>query len=718
MEPPSTFELVARAFNRNDGHRMGLRVICLIGLATICLMFDDVGRHRVALAVAMIVAIPLPFVIHRYLEGRAQLLAHSWFDVLVTGGLVWLAPDQWFAALAIVIAAPAASAAITGKRQYVTLEATGLGLMALAAVGSGVEGWFVTWSVAVLLMPLIASYVEVFLTYERTASSHLTDLLESSSVMMWEIDADTGTILTTAGRVTELLGWAPGEWRGADVRTIIHPDDLATMAPLTQLEVGESTIHQSRFRHRDGRYVWLRLHARAIGEPGRRLLRGVAIEVTELVDAHDQMRRKAEVDELTGLANRSAFLADVRQRLRENRRSALLLLDLDRFKQVNDTLGHQTGDLLLQEVGRRLAALMPAPAKVARLGGDEFAVLFDVEAGLDVVHETMGRISMACERPMTVDGMELTGSASIGVALTPEHGVDAADLLRRADVAMYAAKRERRPHHIFDFRRDEQVVQRLSLINEIETALANQELRLWFQPKVDLATGATIGAEGLLRWNHPQRGILTPDQFLEVTEMSRHLRALTEHVVDQGIAFARRCADIGQPIGVAVNVSVRNLLEPDFTERLAAALDRHGVEPGRLTIEVTEREIMDDRSLNRVDAATIRQLGVGLSVDDFGTGHSSLVRIQQLPVSEIKIDRRFVSGLGRDPSSPILIRSIIDLGRNLGHTIVAEGVERELEADLLRGMGCDVAQGHLYAPAMPDEQFIAVLGGHRSTPVT
>ncbi len=717
MEPPSSFDLVARAFHRNDGHRMGLRVICLLGLAVICLTFDDVGRHRMALAAALVATIPVPLLIHRHLDGRPQLLAHSWFDVLATGSLVWLTPDQWFAALAIIIGAPAASASIAGKRQYLATESVGLGLMALAAIGSGVDGWLVTWTVSLLLMPLIASYVEVFLTYERTASSHLTDLLESSSVMVWEVDAASGRVLSAAGRVSELLGWAPGQSLGSDVRDIIHPDDLEHMGSLTRLAVGESTIHQGRFRHRDGHYVWLRIHARAIDEPGRRLLRGVAIEITELVDAHDQMRRRAEIDELTGLANRSAFLADVQQRLREQRRCALLLLDLDRFKQVNDTLGHQTGDLLLQEIGRRLAALNPEPARVARLGGDEFAVLFDIEAGLDEIHDAVRRMSKACEQPMTLDGMELTGSASIGVVLTPEHGIDAATLLRRADVAMYAAKRERRPHHVFDFTRDEQVVQRLSLINEIEAALANQELRLWFQPKIDLNTGATIGAEGLLRWHHPKRGVLTPDQFLEATEMSRHLRSLTEHVLDQGIAFARRCADMGRPIDIAVNVSVRNLLEPDFTERLAAALRRHGVDPAQLIIEVTERDIMDDRSLSRVDAATIRQLGVGLSVDDFGTGHSSLVRIQQLPVSEIKIDRRFVSGLGRDPSSPILIRSIIDLGRNLGHTIVAEGVERELEADLLRGMGCPVAQGHLYSPTVPADQFIATLGHDWPAPV-
>lgn len=698
------------ASRRGPALRRLLRVAALCGLAVVCLAVPEVGPNRFWLAGLLLALTPVPVLLATKLTEHA-LLGQSVFDVIASGALIWFVPDVWAAGLVIVVGAPAASAAITGKRFYIGIELIGLTLMAIAANGTGVDGWIVPWLVALLLVPLIASYIDVFLTQELTAAAHLRDVVESTPVIVAEVDATTGELLAVFGRVHEILGWTDEERSGLVTMTqVLHPDDAVELEAAASLSPGASLQRQSRFLHADGSWVWLRHSVHIVAVGGRTVIRSVAFDITELVAAHDEMRRRAEHDELTGLANREVLIGELRERLDRGEKLALLMLDLDGFKEINDTLGHQAGDVFLQEIAKRLPRLVGEGDLVARLGGDEFAVVSGTHVDHRSAWRLASRIVAAFEEPVRVEGLELIGSASVGVALAPDHGTDPTSLLRRADVAMYVAKRGSTAVHTFDERRDEPTIDRLTLSREVESALGRGELRLWFQPKIDLLTNEIVGAEGLIRWHHPERGLLMPSDFIDVIELSRHHRAVADEVVSQGIAFAARMQASGRALGIAVNVSLRTLADASFLAYVAEVLRHHDLPPELLILEITEREIMEERTGARVNADAIRALGVGLSIDDFGTGHSSLLRLHQLPVTEVKIDRSFILGLGSDDAAPVLVRSVIELARGLGLVSVAEGIERPYEIDVLRQMGCALAQGFHWSPAVPVEEFEQLIG--------
>jgi diguanylate cyclase (GGDEF)-like protein/PAS domain S-box-containing protein len=704
-QPSALVEMATFASARAPFLRLMLRVVALVGLAVVCLFVPQVGPHRFHLAAVLVALTPVPVLMARHLQQRA-MLGQSIFDVVATGALIWLVPDVWTAGLVIVVAAPAASAAMNGKRVYLLLEGAGLVMLGVAAAFTGVDGWLVPWLVAVLLMPLIGSYVDVFLTQELTASGHLRDVVDSTPVIVAEVDATTGELLSVYGRVQQILGWTDEDRAGLVYMTdVLHPDDAGELADVVALGPGTSVQRQSRFLHADGSWVWLRHSLHIVTVRSRIVIRSVAFDVTELMSAHDQMRWRAERDELTGLANRTVLLEELGQRLDRGEPVALLMLDLDGFKEINDTLGHHAGDVFLQALAARLPTLVSAGDLVARLGGDEFAVVSSDHAERRAAWRLASRITAGLEQPVSVEGLELVGAASVGIAVAPEHGSDPTSLLRRADVAMYVAKRSRLSVHTFDVESDEPTIDRLTLSREVEVALARGDLRLWFQPKVDLATGRLTGAEGLLRWHHAQRGVLLPADFLDVIELSRHHRAVADEVVSQGIAFAAAMRDAGTAVRVAVNVSIRTLSDRGFLRHVATQLDSCGLDPAMLVLEITEREIMEERAGSRVDADALRALGVGLSIDDFGTGHSSLLRLHQLPVTEVKIDRSFIDGLGRDDEALILVRSVIELARGLGLVSVAEGIERPYEAEVVQAMGCEQAQGYLWSPAVPADEF-------------
>jgi diguanylate cyclase (GGDEF)-like protein len=402
-------------------------------------------------------------------------------------------------------------------------------------------------------------------------------------------------------------------------------------------------------------------------------------------------------DPLTGLPNRALFNDRIGQAVSAAQRNAsplaVLTRDLDRFKHVNDSLGHHMGDLVLREVAFRLHhALQRRSDTVARLGGDEFAVLLPNE-GVDRAKLVARKIVEVLSEPLTIEGHLVDVGASIGIAGYPEHGGDADTLMRCADVAMYSAKRAGTGFEVYDSRHDQGTPGRLSLLGELRHAVEHDELALLYQPKVGLAARSALAAEALLRWNHPERGCLLPESFVAFAEQTGYIKAVTRWVLDRAL---RQCAEWrtrGIELRVSVNISARDLHNPDLPRLLAELAGAHQLRPELLSLEVTESAVMEDPAHALAILERLHAMGVRLAIDDFGTGYSSLAYLKRLPVDELKIDKSFVIGLVRDPDDAAIVRATIDLAHHMGLTVTAEGVEDRHVLETLRRLGCDHAQG-------------------------
>jgi diguanylate cyclase len=426
----------------------------------------------------------------------------------------------------------------------------------------------------------------------------------------------------------------------------------------------------------------------------------------------EELQAVATTDDLTGLANRKHFNDQVDSTIAEADGKpttfGVLLLDLDHFKDINDTLGHQYGDDLLTDLGPRLAARIGEGGMVARFGGDEFAILPAVRtenlAALTAIVEDV----MACVRePVKFDDITLQVDASIGVARFPHDGQDAQTLLRRADIAMYSAKAERDGHRFYAHGQDRHSVSRLSMVGDFRRALEkDDEIVVHFHPIVDLGTGQVHGAEALVRWQHPDLGLLQPAAFLEIVEQTGLIGAMTTHVLQKAIAECAAWHAAGRDLTMSVNLSVRNLHDPMLSSQVAQMLDRHRLPPAALKLEITESMILSDPQRALATVESLSEIGVRFAVDDFGTGHSSLANLRRLPVHELKIDRSFVTPMLNEESDGVIVRSTIDLGHALGLTVVAEGVEDEVTLARLEEIGCDRAQGHFFSKPIPPIEFM------------
>src|SRR4051794_38833068 len=439
------------------------------------------------------------------------------------------------------------------------------------------------------------------------------------------------------------------------------------------------------------------------------LFRIVAAASRRLRRQAAENEHQARHDGLTGLPNRGSFYEKVSAALAAARTSgettAVMIVHLDRFKEVNDTPGHHSGDALLREAGTRLEAALRSGDVLSRLGGDEFAVLLPEVESTEAATAVAGRLCAALEAPFVLHGLTVHLEASLGIALFPEHGEDVETLVQRADVAMYVAKSSTSAYELYASRYDRNSASRLELLGELRHAIDNDEFILNYQPKASLKTGDVAGVEALVRWIHPQRGMVPPDEFIPLAEQTGVIKPLTAWVIDAALAQCRTWRDAGLGLTVAVNLSVRNLLDAHLPESIGELLRRHELPPSALELEITESTIVADQ-VRALDVLTrLNGMGIGLSVDDFGTGYSSLAYLKDLPVSELKIDRKFVNNMTEDGDDAFIVRSTIDLGRNLGLQVVAEGVETEAVWDQLAALGCDVAQGYYLARPLPAEEL-------------
>ena len=419
-----------------------------------------------------------------------------------------------------------------------------------------------------------------------------------------------------------------------------------------------------------------------------------------------QEKYHAMHDDLTALPNRALFREHIAEAIkkarRENRRVAVFVMDLDRFKEVNDTLGHYYGDLLLQQVAPRLRTAAGTTSVVARLGGDEFGVLCEVEndARLSLCAQ---RLVQHVERSFRVQEHELNIGISIGIAISPEHGDTSELLLQRADVAMYLAKQRNTGFMIYDSEQDRHSLERLALAGQLRHAIGNDQLTLYYQPQREISSGSVHSVEALVRWNHPERGLLAPGEFLSIAEETGLIKTLTRWVFDAVLRQATAWQRSGADLVVSLNISVKDMQDPQFIQYIVDALATSRMAPGKVVFELVENAAMAD-----VQPALLRlnSLGARFAIDDFGTGYSSLSYLKEMPISEIKIDQSFVLGMLTNDNDAIIVRAIIDLAHNMGYRVVAEGVEDKDTLDLLEILGCDLAQGYYVSPALTQNDLM------------
>jgi diguanylate cyclase (GGDEF)-like protein len=448
------------------------------------------------------------------------------------------------------------------------------------------------------------------------------------------------------------------------------------------------------------------------------LAEGLHLMQTAVQTRDQSIRRLAYEDTLTGLMNRTAFSSALGDTLREAAGAPIgvAVINLHRFRRINEHLGYSVGDAVLTEIAARIAAVPSAKPAVARLAADQFAAYTQLSSREDL-HAWGTSLLLALAKPVVVEAQPIDISATLGLVLSTDPGTSHDELMRCADLALDCARREKRALAIYQEALKPAARDQLSLLGELRRAVEHDELRLYFQPKIELRTGRVAGAEVLLRWQHPTRGLLSPPDFIPFAEQTGFIRWLTRWTLDHTMAQAAQWHRAGMALNLAVNISTEDIGDARFDSRVAALLSRHQLPPSLLTLELTETGFIEDpaRAVQMLDA--IAALGVGLSIDDFGTGYSSLSHLARMPVDEMKIDRSFLQSLESDPEFATVVRSAIDMGHGLGLKVVAEGIETPAAADTLREFGCDIAQGFFYARPMPLEAFAAWMTGKTRVPI-
>ena len=564
---------------------------------------------------------------------------------------------------------------------------------------------------------------DVLLSQSRSEEERYRDLFENANEPIATVDLEWN-ITDVNAAFASAFGRTKDELVGTDLNGYLTEEGQALSAThrdrkLTGVE--RAATYEQTFVTPDGDHVIFEVSTRLIEEGGHPVgVQGMCRDITQRKAAEAKLSQMAELnryqahhDALTGLPNRLAFHDEVERAIAASRRRgpfAVVLIDVDRFKQINDSLGHRAGDELLQQLATNLGEVVQAPNKLARLGGDEFGVLLH---GLS--HTAGGwanvleRIKSVFDQPHLVEGVPIVVEASVGIAVHPTHGRGVDDLLRRAEVAMYVAKEGGREHAVYTAGEDSNDAGKLALLGELRRAISERELVLHYQPIVDQRTNKTTRAEALLRWEHPVHGLIPPSEFLPLAETTGLIKPLTLYVLDEA---ARQCAAwdaSGHALDLSVNLSTRNLSEPDLVDNVLGTLGRRGVDPSRITLEITESAVMADPAGTKEVLVRLSAGGVRLAIDDFGAGFTSMSHLAHLPIDEIKIDRSFIHDLLTDAQDRAIVRSIACLSHDLDLEVVAEGVETWDVLHDLRDLGCDYVQGYFFTCPLPADEFSAWL---------
>ena len=557
--------------------------------------------------------------------------------------------------------------------------------------------------------PLVVSTI-MDITAERRAEDALREserrfrtIFDHAAIGILRLDL-RARIREVNPALLRMVGRPAEELLGRDIGELMLAEDRQPKL-YSQLARGEIESFQAEMRMRSGQgaLVWTNATASLVRDAENRPAFVVAMveDISTRKAQEAALAHQALHDSLTDLPNR-VLLHDrlhqaIRFAIRNRRRAALLLMDLDGFKEINDTFGHHAGDALLRQVSRRLREVLRASDTVARLGGDEFAIVLPNLQDAGATAQTARKILAALENPFTIEGERLNISASIGIAIYPDHGEDAETLLRRGDVAMYVAKRSGSGLSVYSPAEDRHSPARLSLVTGLREAIRDRGLVMHYQPKVRLEDGGIVGLEALARWRHPELGVIAPDEFIPLAEQAGLIRALGAWALTEVVEQLRRWRTVGVQTRVAVNISALQLRDPDLPENLEVLFRRHRLDPSTLMLEITESSVMEDPERAIDILRRLTATGVRVSIDDFGTGYSSLAYLRRLPACELKIDRSLVSDVTRSEGDAVIVRSTIDLGHNLGMEVVAEGVESAETRRLLTEYGCDLAQGYLFS---------------------
>ena len=563
------------------------------------------------------------------------------------------------------------------------------------------------------------------ITHHRRAEAALRESEERLAKFLHA--SEEGIVFHKGGYITDvnppllnLLGYTMPEMMGRLTLEFIAPEEQQKVAAV--IAQAPEIRYDSVAVHKDGTRIPVQFIVRTMQHQGELQRLTVVRDIRDRLEAERRIQDLAHTDALTGLPNRLAFSERLERRLTEARMSgeslALMFVDLDHFKRINDSLGHAAGDALLRTVATRITDALRVGDMVARFGGDEFLVLLAPRAGAPAVAEVGVRLLAAIGSPLQAGGVTISVTPSIGVAMFPQDGATPAELIQHADQAMYRAKASGRARcRFFEPSMAEAALAELAMESRLAQAVRESEFLLHYQPQVDLASGRVLGVEALVRWAHPQRGLIGPDDFIPLAEDRRLILPIGAWVLRHALAAAVRWRDSGLgAVPVAVNLSTLQFQTAGFAETVAEALQQAGAAGSMLELELTERMLMEDLNSVRAALLRLREMGVTITVDDFGTGYTSLAHLKDLPLHRLKIDRSFVAGLPGDAGSVAIARAIVQMGHGLALQVLAEGVESAAQRDAVRALGCDAMQGFLVASPMTEAQLLGWLRRHRPEP--